>query len=197
MGSLSFFGPAQRGQSGNLVMTTEADLVTRADRLAARAHAEQRRKYTDDPYIVHPRAVAAIVATVPHTQDMLAAALLHDVLEDTSLTLAELEAQVGSAVAGLVLELTDQIGLDRGNRATRKRLEAERLATVSAEAQTIKLADLIDNLRSIVAHDRGFAPVYIAEKEQLLALLTKADNSLRALAAQQTALARAATRLSD
>lgn len=177
--------------------TTKAELLKRADRLAERAHAEQRRKYTNAPYIVHPRAVAAIVATVPHTQDMLAAALLHDVLEDTAVTFAELDAEVGSAVAGLVLELTDQIALDRGNRATRKRLEAERLATVSAHAQTIKLADLIDNLRSIVEHDPRFAQVYVAEKEQLLALLTRSDHGLRNLAAQELGLARALTQSSD
>ena len=171
-------------------MEQDDALISLADRIAASAHAGQVRKWTLEPYVEHPRSVAALVRTVPHTPAMVAAALLHDVLEDTTTTADELREQVGDEVTQLVIELTDQIGLERGNRATRKRLEAERLATVSAAAQTVKVADLIDNSRSIVAHDRGFARIYLAEKALLLSLLTKADDGLRVLALQELARAR-------
>lgn len=160
-------------------MSATDSLITTADAIADRAHAGQIRKYTGTPYIQHPRAVAALVMTVAHTPAMIAAALLHDVLEDTAITEEELRAAVGDEVTGLVKELTDQVPPLAGNRALRKRLEAERLAGMSAEAQTIKMGDLIDNVESIAAHDRGFARVYLREKDVLIALLTKADPVLR------------------
>jgi (p)ppGpp synthase/HD superfamily hydrolase len=163
-------------------MSEEDELVQAAVRFAERAHAGQRRRWTLEPYVEHPRAVASLVSTVPHTREMLAAALLHDVLEDTNVSEEELRAQMGVEVSLLVVELTDQVGKDAGNRRTRKRLEAGRLATTSAAAQTIKVADLIDNLRSIAANDARFARVYVEEKEFLLTVLTRADADLKARA---------------
>jgi (p)ppGpp synthase/HD superfamily hydrolase len=171
-------------------MDTTDFLIARADVLAAKAHSGQPRKYTKSDYIEHPRAVAALVRTVPHTPAMIAAALLHDVLEDTDVTEDELRAAVGAEVTGLVKELTDQVPLSAGNRALRKRSEAERLARSSAAAQTIKLADLIDNVKSIAAHDPGFARVYLSEKDTLLHLLTQADPLMRELARREAAHAR-------
>jgi len=171
-------------------MDPTVDLISRADSIAAKAHASQARKYTSEPYISHPRAVAELVRTVPHTPVMIAAALLHDVLEDTHVSEDELRAAVGEGVTELVKELTDQIPLSAGNRALRKQQEAERLASASAEAQTIKMADLIDNVKSIATHDPRFARVYLKEKDTLLALLTKADPVLRDLARREADKAR-------
>lgn len=73
---------------------------------ATHAHAGQVRKYTLEPYVAHPVAVMALVATVPHTEEMLAAAVLHDVLEDTTISLTHLTLAFGPVVSGLVSELT-------------------------------------------------------------------------------------------
>jgi (p)ppGpp synthase/HD superfamily hydrolase len=86
-----------------------SDLVERARRYATRAHKriEYRRKYSDQPYDVYLEAVAKLVASVSDDPETLAAAWLHDTVEDTPATLGDIEAQFGAAVAELVEELTD------------------------------------------------------------------------------------------
>jgi (p)ppGpp synthase/HD superfamily hydrolase len=159
-------------------------LVERAFAFAKAAHAaiDQRRKYTGEPYIVHPAAVAELVRSVPHTDAMVAAALLHDVVEDTPVTLAEIEAAFGAEVAELVEALTDVSRPEDGNRTVRKAIDRAHTAGASPAAKTVKLADLIDNTRSIVAHDRGFARVYLREKALLLEVLREGDPTLWKLA---------------
>jgi (p)ppGpp synthase/HD superfamily hydrolase len=160
------------------------DLVARADAFAAAAHGaiKHKRKYTGDDYIVHPREVAAIVATVPHTAEMLAAALLHDTVEDTGVTIETIRAEFGPIVADLVADLTDVSTPDLGNRAVRKSIDLAHTATASPSAKTIKLADLLSNTASIVEHDPGFARVYLKEKTALLKVLTEGDATLLARA---------------
>jgi len=145
---------------------------------AKTAHGEQKRKYTNDPYIVHPVSVANIVASVCFDPDVIAAALLHDVVEDTPVTLSELRAVFGVRIASFVSEVTDVSRPQDGNRAVRKKLDREHLAKASPQAQTIKLADLIDNTKSIVAHDPDFAKVYLQEKRALLEVLTMGHHIL-------------------
>ena len=149
------------------------------------AHGDQRRKYTNDLYINHPIAVAEIVETVPHTLEMIAAALLHDVVEDTDVTIEQVEAKFGYKVAELVGWLTDISRPEDGNRKTRKAIDREHSANAPAEAQTIKLADLIHNSISIAEHDPGFWKVYKEEKIKLLKVLTKGDKTLMLRAQQQ------------
>jgi len=161
--------------------------VERAKVFATAAHAAvgQTRKYTGEPYVVHPIEVASLVESVGGTEAMVAAALLHDVLEDTGVTVDVLEEQFGSEVADLVLWLTDVSKPDDGNRSTRKALDRQHSAAAPAAAQTIKVADLISNTRSIVAHDPGFAKVYLEEKRLLLDVLTRADPTLLTMAREQ------------
>ena len=154
-------------------------------KFATKAHGNQKRKYTGEPYIVHPIAVSEIVQTVPHTDEMVAAALLHDVVEDTPVTIQEIETKFGSKVAELVGWLTDISRPEDGNRKTRKALDRDHSASAPAEAQTIKLADLIDNTKSIERYDPGFYQVYRQEKIALLDVLTKGDIALRKIAQQQ------------
>ena len=154
-------------------------------KFATAAHGDQKRKYTNDPYINHPIAVAEIVETVPHTQEMIAAALLHDVVEDTDVTLDQIKDKFGSKVSDLVGWLTDISRPEDGNRRTRKALDREHSANAPAEAQTIKLADLIHNTISIAEHDPNFWKVYREEKIELLKVLTKGDRSLMNRAQQQ------------
>jgi len=157
------------------------DIVERARIFATAAHAAvaQLRKYTMEPYIVHPAEVVSIVATVDHTPEMLAAAWLHDVVEDTGVTIEVIRAEFGEKVADLVGWLTDVSRPEQGNRATRKAIDRAHTAMAPAEAQTIKLADLISNTKTIVKHDANFARVYLEEKRLLLEVLTKGDASLR------------------
>lgn len=154
-------------------------------KFATMAHGDQKRKYTGEPYIVHPIAVSEIVKTVPHTDEMVAAALLHDVVEDTPVTIQEIETKFGSKVAELVGWLTDTSRPENGNRKTRKSIDRLHSADAPAEAQTIKLADLIHNTKSIEQHDPGFWKVYKQEKIALLDVLTKGDRSLMHIAQQQ------------
>lgn len=146
---------------------------------AAHAAVGQIRKYTGEPYIVHPIEVAEIVRTVPHTEEMIAAALLHDVVEDTKITIDVIKEQFGDTVAFYVDRLTDTPKVEGGpNRKARKALDRARLAASPAEVQTIKLADFISNTFSIVEHDPNFAKVYLEEKRQALDLLNKGNEEL-------------------
>ena len=158
--------------------------VERARVFATAAHAAvgQVRKYTFEPYIVHPAEVAGIVATVPHTNEMLAAAYLHDTVEDTGVSIVDIQKEFGNEVASLVGWLTDVSKPEQGNRAVRKAIDREHTAMAPAAAQTVKLADLIANSRSILAHDPAFARVYLEEKRMLLEVLTRGDATLMAQA---------------
>ena len=163
------------------------NIVERARVFATAAHAAvgQTRKYTGEPYVVHPIEVSELVASVNGTEAMVAAALLHDVLEDTEVTVDLLEEQFGSKVADLVLWLTDISRPKDGNRSARKALDRQHSAAAPAAAQTIKVADLISNTRSIIAHDPGFAKVSLEEKRLLLDVLTRADPTLLTIAREQ------------
>ena len=153
-------------------------IVDRALAFATIAHGEQKRKYSGEPYIVHPIEVMEIVKTVPHDEAMLAAALLHDVVEDTEVTIAEVRQAFGDDVASLVDDLTDVSKPEDGNRKARKALDREHSAQSSPRAQTVKLADLISNSSDILENDPKFAKIYLAEKELLLKVLTQGDPTL-------------------
>jgi (p)ppGpp synthase/HD superfamily hydrolase len=155
------------------------DDIERAIEFAKVAHGDQKRKYTGEPYWHHLQSVASIVATVPHTPEMIQAAWLHDVLEDTQVLYHTIIAEFGRVVTGYVLWLTDDEDVP-GNRAERKRYAALRLFDAPPEVQTIKLADLIDNSMSITKYDPSFARVYMAEKKRLVwKVLLEGDEALR------------------
>ncbi len=158
-------------------------LIDFAYMYAKEAHGDQKRKYTDEPYIMHPMAVAQIVNEVEPDCEMVAAAFLHDVIEDTGLTFEDIrDAGFMFGIAKLVLELTDISKAEDGNRAARKRLDLEHLAGASNRAKTIKLADLIHNSKSILEHDKKFAVTYMAEKRLLLKALEGGNKVLMARA---------------
>jgi len=158
--------------------TEMSDLERRAYAFALTAHEGQMRKYTGEPYIVHPEEVAELVRSVPHTEEMLAAAWLHDTVEDTDVTLFDIAGKFGIEVATLVEWLTDVSGPADGNRAKRKAKDRSHVAGAPPDAKTVKLADLISNSRSIVQHDPSFAKVYLAEKALLLGVLRDGDAGL-------------------
>jgi len=156
---------------------------------AARAHGDQKRKYTGEPYIQHPVAVAGLLGDMMRSKaesfycdSLMAAALLHDTVEDTAVTVPDLRSHFGEFIASLVEEVTDVAKPEDGNRAARVAINREHVAKASYYGKAIKLADLIDNSRSIVQHDPSFAPVYLREKEALLAVLADGPQPLILLA---------------
>jgi (p)ppGpp synthase/HD superfamily hydrolase len=157
---------------------------------AREAHKAQTRKYTGNPYADHLAEVAGITATAldvfpDHMHAVIiATAWLHDTVEDTETTSAELLHEFGTYVRDGVLLLSD---LETGNRAERKAASRARLADAPMWVQTIKCADLISNTSSIVKHDPKFAVTYLEEKRLLLDVLTKADRRLLTIAREQCA----------
>jgi len=162
----------------------EAELIQRARHFATQAHRriDQRRKYSNQPYEVHLKSVAALVAEICDDAEMVAAAWLHDTVEDTPATLEDIEREFGCGVAALVDQLTDVSRAHDGNRAARKAIDRAHLAQASARAKTVKLADLIDNARDICKHDSRFARVYLQEMAALLAVLQEGDARMLARA---------------
>lgn len=156
---------------------------------AERAHNGQQRKYTPDPYIVHPIRVMEMCRCYSQELPVLAAALLHDVLEDTEVDIEALEQFLNSVMGEkdaiqtmeLVKELTDVYIKDRypkWNRKKRKLKEAERIEKTCAQSQTVKYADIIDNCREIVDQDPEFANRFLRECRDLLRRMPKGHPAL-------------------
>lgn len=156
-------------------------LVPTALTFAAQSHGNQRRRYSGELYLGHCIEVHRLVEIHDGTEDMQCAALLHDVVEDCGVTASDIYAEFGSEVADMVIALSD---LETGNRAIRKAASCARLADASAEVQTIKLADLVSNSRSIIERDPDFAKVYLREKVALLRVMNKGNARLWDMAAK-------------
>jgi hypothetical protein len=124
---------------------------------------------------------------------MIAAAWLHDTVEDTPATFGDLERTFGTTVRDLVADLTDISKPSDGNRAVRKAIDRSHTARASVRAKTVKLADLIDNCRDICGHDARFARVYLGEAAALLEVL--ADGDARLYRRAQKAIADCARRI--
>lgn len=156
---------------------------------ATEAHAGQRRKYTSEPYIVHPISVYNIVYSAigrdayEYSDDLLCGCLLHDVIEDSNISLNAITRSFGINVGEIVSYCTKlpSAGLPRKERA---RFNNEFYAKGNYESQSIKVADMIDNLPSIKQYDPEFYKIYRQEKLDLLSRLTKANSNLIKIAAQ-------------
>lgn len=157
---------------------------------AEKAHDGQKRKYTGEKFIRHPERVKDIVSEYTSDRALLAAALLHDVLEDTDVTGEELKAFLYSVMDGELAERTYQLVVDLTdvytkadypnlNRLKRKRKDAERLKMARPNAQTVKYADAIDNALDIVKNDRDFARVFLNECSYLVSMMDKGHPRLR------------------
>lgn len=154
------------------------DMIILAAQFAAKCHEGQVRKYNGLPYITHPIRVAGRVATHPiANRPLVAAAFLHDVVEDCGISFEELDVRFGSVVAHYVGELTNTSKATGLKRAERKRFDRERIAIVSREAKIVKLIDRIDNLREINPDD-GFCQLYAKESLLLLEVLKGVDDEL-------------------
>lgn len=144
--------------------------------LAKYAHTGQVRKYTGDPYFYHPVRVAKeVMIHQLATQNMIAAALLHDVVEDTHISLKSITKEFGDGVGILVNELTNKTKGLKLPRAERKKLDWKRLATISKEAKIIKLIDRMDNLMEMKGANKEFLALYKAESIELNNVIGDAD----------------------
>ena len=177
-----------------LIMDVETILKT-VEAFANNTHGSQKRKYTADPYIVHPIRVMQMCREYTEHLPVLCAALLHDVLEDTLTTkaeihnflLAHMSVPFALETVDLVEQLTDVYIKDkfpRMNRGLRKQNEAERLSNVSGMAQTIKYADIFDNT-DIAYNDPDFARIYLREANELLNVMKNGNADLRNRAIKQ------------
>ncbi len=129
------------------------ELVSRAIIFAVNAHDGMRRKSSDTPYIVHPMEAAAIVGSLTDKQEVIAAAVLHDVVEDTPVTLDEIAAQFGSRVAELVAAETEnkrrEIPPEQSWRQRKEEAVALLQTTADRDAKLIFLGDKLANMRTI------------------------------------------------
>jgi guanosine-3',5'-bis(diphosphate) 3'-pyrophosphohydrolase len=151
---------------------TDAALILQAADRAAQAHAGQTRKGGQVPYVNHVIEVARLVAEDGRSAETVAAALLHDVVEDTALTLDDLAREFGPGIAALVGHLTDDPDWERRPRAERKRLQAAHIGTAPDAARAIKVADQTSNVRDVGRLPEGWAPgegaAYVAETAQVV-----------------------------
>jgi guanosine-3',5'-bis(diphosphate) 3'-pyrophosphohydrolase len=141
-------------------MKSELALLLKALAFAAHKHRDQRRKDPEaSPYINHPIALADVLVNEGGVTDIevLCAALLHDTVEDTATTPQELAQAFGARVAGIVAEVTDDKSL---SKAERKRLQLDGASLVSKDAQQLKIADKLCNLREILSSPPADWPLF-------------------------------------
>ena len=139
----------------NKALNTE--LLDRAIVFAVRAHAGTERRGKGYPYIIHPMEAVEIVATMTPDQELLAAAVLHDTVEDTDVTVEQIRAEFGDRVAALVADESDVFpeGVsEEDSWHARKRAAIARLSAASREAKMVALGDKLSNMRAIA---RDFA----------------------------------------
>ncbi len=163
---------------------------------ADKAHGEQVRKYIPRPYMMHPFKVMKRCSRFTSEFSVLAAALLHDVLEDTEVSRDEMFAflqtvtdnHTAEKILNIVVELTDIYTVENFphlDRKTRKMMESARLEQISSEAQIIKYADIMDNTNEIVQCDPHFALTYLQECRMYLDKMVKGHFELYKLAVQK------------
>ena len=128
------------------------ELLDRAIIFAVNAHAGTERRGKGFPYIVHPMEAVEIVATITPDQELLAAAALHDTVEDTEVTVEQLRAEFGERIASLVASESDEMvdGVsEEDSWHDRKQAAIDRLAAASHDAKIVALGDKLSNMRAI------------------------------------------------
>jgi myo-inositol-1(or 4)-monophosphatase len=130
----------------------DTSLLDRAIIFAVRAHAGTERRGKGFPYIVHPLEAVEIVATMTRDQELLAAAALHDTVEDTDVTIEQIRAEFGDRIASLVASESDtfEAGVsEEQSWYARKQAAIDRLARASHDAKIVALGDKLSNMRAI------------------------------------------------
>lgn len=130
----------------------DTDLLDRAIVFAVRAHHNSERRGKGFPYIVHPMEAVEIVATITSDQELLAAAALHDTIEDTDVTMEQICAEFGDRIANLVQTESDPVVEGVGEAESwcdRKQAAIDRLAAASHDAKIVAMGDKLSNMRAI------------------------------------------------
>lgn len=130
----------------------DTDLLDRAIVFAVRAHHNTERRGKGFPYIVHPMEAVEIVATITSDQELLAAAALHDTVEDTDVTVEQLRQEFGDRIASLVQDESDKSieGVSEADSwHERKQAAIDRLAAASRDAKIVAMGDKLSNMRAI------------------------------------------------
>lgn len=157
----------------NTIAFRPKENVLKALWFADKMHTGQKRKYTNEDYIIHPVFVANLVAKYlisieEYEEDMICAALLHDVVEDCGVSLDDIRSLFGDNVTNLVHWLTSPSKWFYGSRAIKKHIDSHFFMIAPVEAVIIKLCDIIDNTKSIEFFDSAFATRYYAEKKSFI-----------------------------
>ena len=130
----------------------DTTLLDRAIVFAVRAHAGTERRGKGFPYIVHPMEAVEIVATMTRDQELLAAAVLHDTVEDTDTTVEQIRTEFGDRIASLVASESDIVvdGVsEEDSWHARKQAAIDRLSHASRDAKIVALGDKLSNMRAI------------------------------------------------
>jgi len=128
------------------------DLLDRAIVFAVHAHAGTERRGKGYPYIVHPMEAVEIVATMTTDQEVLAAAALHDTVEDTEVTVEQIRAEFGDRIASLVADESDEVPAGVSEEESwhdRKQAAIARLSRANRDAKIVALGDKLSNMRAI------------------------------------------------
>ena len=126
----------------------DTTLFDRAAQFAIEAHRGAERRGKGFPYIIHPMEAAAIVASVSNDPELLAAAILHDTVEDTDVTLEQIESLFGPRVARLVNNETGALPKTYPWR-TRRENQIEKLRQADRDSKLVAMGDKLSNLRAI------------------------------------------------
>lgn len=165
------------------------ELIRNARDFALEAHQGQERKYVGGPYSQHLQEVYQLVDEAHLSEAAMAAAWLHDVCEDCGTKFDEIDDEFGIYVGALVRDLTNTPELSSLSPEERKAKDIEQLRFASSEAQSIKCADLISNISTIVERAPDKAKSYVPAHRKVLDVLTRAKPELLAKAQQVMALA--------
>jgi len=125
----------------------DTDLLDRAIIFAVKAHAGTERRGKGFPYIVHPMEAMEIVSTITPDQELLAAAALHDTVEDTDVTIEDIRAGFGERIASLVM--IESVGDDEGTWHERKKKAINLIANAPLDAKIVAMGDKLSNMRAI------------------------------------------------
>ena len=164
-----------------MIEINEDPLIIKAKSFGSEYHSGQTRRYTNENYFNHCIRVASMVAQNTEDTEVIAAALLHDVVEDTHATNRMVRFTFGLRVSQIVGHLTKEYTPENYppekyptfNRKYRSMLEVERMREEMCEdAKLIKRFDIADNIKDIVLYDPKFAIVYLREKAEELEVVT-------------------------
>ncbi|MFW6173559.1 MAG: HD domain-containing protein [Elusimicrobiota bacterium] len=155
------------------------ELIKAAEKFATKKHHGQTRKFTGKPYIIHPQQVSELVSNYGGSLDMIAAAWLHDVMEDCGVKFEKIKEKFGDKVAKLVKELTIPPYADKSGK--KSDYIAKEMEIMSSDGLTIKLCDRLSNVLNFeIAHPK-FVLKYAPKTKFILDSLEDSQRPLNAV----------------